>query len=833
MTRRAFGDWPLAWRLLRRESRAGELRVLLVALLVAVAASTTIGLFVDRLQRGMLSQSSELLGGDLALVSPLEISPDWLDKARALGLKDTRTVLFPSMLVHGDELRLASVRAVEPAYPLRGVLRVSDRAYGEERVTRDVPAPGKIWLAPRLFGELGVAPGDTVEFGATELAVERAVVYEPGRGGNFFALAPAALINQADLADAQVIQPGSRVSYQYLFAGKPRQLKSLRDWLKPKLAPNHNLLDIREGNRAIGTALTRAERFLGLASLVAVLLAGVAIAMASRRYTERHFDVVAMLRCMGVGQSGLLGLYLPQLAILGVGGSLLGVAGGWLLHHGLIYILAALLPQNLPSPGVMPLLLGALTGFVVLLGFALPPLLRLRQVPPLRVLRRELVPAPLSAWLVYGLALAAMVLLMWRYTGSARLVGSVLAGGAVAVLVFGAISYSMLRAAGRLGGRHGAWRLGLNNLARRPALSTGQVLAFGLTFMAMALTTLLRTDLLDTWQTQLPDDAPNHFAINIQPQQQEAVAGFFADRDIASAALYPMVRGRLVEINGQPVTTIVSKESNAQGAINRELNLTWSDSLAPDNKLLSGTWWDKNDNGAAKVSVESKLAKRLGIKAGDVLNFSIASQPLEVTVASIRSVQWDSFRPNFYMLFPPGTLDAFSATYMTSFYLAPEQRTSLSALVKQFPSVTVLELDSIMRQVRGILYQVSWAVEYVLLFVLAAGIAVLFATLQVSLDQRLHDGAVLRALGADRQRLRRAHLAEFMLLGLLAGILAAAGSEIIAYMLYAKVLNLDYAFKWQLWLATPLLGILLVGGSGYWGTRRVVNQSPLRVLREH
>jgi putative ABC transport system permease protein len=823
--------YRLAWRLLLRDWRAGELRILLLALIIAVTTTTAISFFTDRLQRAMANQSSELLGGDLLLSSPRPLDSAWLAQANSLGLARDETLAFPSVVVHGDNLQLAEIKAVREGYPLRGTLRISDTPFGAQRDTQAIPAAGEVWVEPRLLPLLGIGVGNTLELGNLTLTVTRVLTFEPGGGGNLFALAPRVLINWADVARAEILQPGSRVSYQYFFAGKEPALKRYKEWLQPQLEPSHRVTDVREGRPTVGAALDRAEQYLGLASLVAVLLAGVAIAMGARRYSERHFDMSAVMRCLGAGQNDILALFVPQLLWIGILGGVIGVVLGFVVQFGLFYLLRGLLPAELPAPGIMPVLIGFLTGITVLAGFALPPVLRLREVPALRVLRRELTPMPLRGWLVYGAALAAMGLLMWRYTGSAALTLGVMGGAILALTLLGLVAFGLLRASRSLHRGVGvAWRYGLNNLWRRPMLSVSQILAFGMTLMAMALIALVRGDLLSTWQTQLPAEAPNNFVVNVLPHKVDAFNAFMAEHQIKSAELYPMVRGRLADINGESMHQRIKPGEDGSGAVRRELNLTWSATLPGDNIITEGRWFTEADRGKPLVSVEARLAERLGVKQGDELTFSFGGDELKVQVVSLRTVQWDSFRPNFFMIFPPGVLDPYPATYMTSFYLPPERKGELAQMIRQFPAVTVIDLDRIMEQVRRILEQVTLAVEYVLVFVLLAGFAVLYAALQASLDERLYEGALLRTLGASRSQLRSGHLAEYALLGALSGLLAAGGAELIAFILYREVFHLEYSIQWWLWAGLPLIGAVLIGAAGFIGTRRVVQKSPLVVL---
>ncbi len=825
--------WRLALRLLVRDWRAGEQRVLAAAVVIAVAASTAVGFFTDRLSRGMVNQSADFLGADLVLESPRPIDEAWLEQASARDLKVTETLQFASMVVHEDALQLAGVKAVQSDFPLRGELRTAPALYVPDAPVDTAPEAGEAWLAPRLMQRLQVQAGDYVEVGEHRLRVTRALTFEPGQAAQAFGLSPRLLMNMADVAATGVVQPGSRLSYHYLFAGPEAAVDRYRNWLADRITPSHELVGVREGQRAIGSALERAERYLGLATLVAVVLAGVAIAMAARRYSERHFDMSAMLRCLGASQREVLGLFLPQLALVAVLASALGCLVGWAAQYGLLYLLRDLLPVAPSGTRAWPILAGFATGLVTLGGFALPPLLRLRAVSPLRVLRRDLAPLPSQAWLVYGAALIALLLLMWRYTGNWALTLAVLAGAAAMAALLGLLGFALL-AIGRLGQRQVgvAWRFGINNLWRRGWGSVAQILAFSLALLAMAVITLVRTDLLDAWRTQLPDDVPNHFAINILPEQLDAVEAFFNAHDVPRSQLYPMVRGRLTTINEQPVQRAVTKEAQADNALNRELNLTWTMQLQEDNRIIAGRWWRPDDRGQPLVSVEAQLAERLGIGMGDELGFRVGAQAFSARVISLRTVEWDSFRPNFYMVFPPGVIDDFATTYMTSFYLDADDKPLLAELVQRFPAVSVLEMDQLIEQVERIFRQVTLAVEYVLVFVLLAGFAVLFAALQSSLDERLYEGALLRALGGSRRQLRAGHLAEFALLGAVAGLVAAFGTELLTWLLYTQVLHLDYSFKWLVWILAPLAGALLVGAAGFHGIRPVLQRSPMLLLRE-
>jgi len=820
----------LSLRMLARDWRAGELRLLAAAIVIAVGAVTAVAIFSDRLQRGMASQSAELLGADLVLVAPEPIERGWIEAAVREGLRTTEVLEFASIVVRAGELRLATIRAVDAAYPLRGELRGSIGPYAGDGPVRGVPSPGTVWVEARLLHELGFEIGGRVTIGNATVTATRVLTYEPGRGGSPFALAPRVLMNAADVAATGVIQPGSRVNYALGLAGSAPQVAAFRAWLGPHLSPHIRMIDPDTGNPTVARALGRVERYLGLTSLLAVLLAGAAIAMGARRYSIRHYDTSALLRGFGATQRDVTALHLPQLVTLAVTASVVGAALGWVGQGVIHWLLRDLLPLSLPAPGPGPFALGLLTGLILLAGFALPPVLRLRRVSPLRVLRRELTPLPPGALAVYGSAAGALAALLWRHTGSAQLTLIVFGGAAAAALVLAGTAYALLSAGRLLPTRAGvAWRFGFANLWRRPRASVSQALAFGLALLAMAIIALVRTDLLASWQRQLPPDTPNTFAFNILPDDVSRLEQFFAAHGIASQALYPMVRGRLTEINRAPVTQTVTKEERSNEAIQRELNLSWTAELPPDNEIVSGRWSPRERSG---VSVESRLAERLGIAVGDELTFSIAGEPLAARVTSLRKVQWESFHPNFYMIFSPGALADRPATWLTSFHLPPARKALLAPLVREFPAVSVLETEQILAQVRRILEQVTVAVEFVLLFTLAAGITVLAAAVAASLGERLHEGALLRALGASRRQLRSAQLAEFALLGFAAGLLAALGTELIAAALYTRVFDLGYRFQWPVWLLAPVAGSVLVAAAGAIGTRGVLRVSPMAVLRE-
>lgn len=822
----------LAARQLLRDARSGELRVLFFALLVAVAASTAIGYFGARLNGAMQLRATEFLGADLILQGSSPARQEQIDAGTQAGLEHARVVEFASVIAADNGIQLSSVKAVDEAYPLRGELKSAAQPYGEETAGAG-PAPGEAWAESRLLAALNLNVGDTLDVGSKTLRLARVLTYEPDRAGNFYILTPRVMINLQDLAATNVVQPGSRVTYRELWRGTPEQLASYQQRLESALEPNQRLRDSKDSNQQIGGALGKAERYLNMASLVAVLLAGVAVAMSASRFAARRFDASALLRCLGLSRREVMLMFCVQLALLGVLACLSGALIGWLAQLVLFQMLHGLLPAVVPAGGVLPALAGIGTGLVALAGFALPPLAALGAVPPLRVLRRDLLPVPTSTWLVYGTALLALGLIMWRLSLDLVLTFALLAGGLLAALILGGLLLLGLKSLRRLLARSTLpWRLGLGQLLRHPLAAAGQALAFGLILLAMTLIALLRGELLDNWQNQLPKDAPNYFALNILPDERDAFARHLQDAGARAAPLYPVMPGRLVDINDAPVQELVEKDSRGERAVQRDLSLTWAEHLPNGNRITAGQWWSAAQNqDLPGVSVEEGVAQSLKLKLGDRLTFNIGGSNRDAVVTSLRTVDWNNFQPNFFMIFQSGTFDDLPTTYLTSFYIAPGHDSQVVELSRAFPAATILGVEALLEQLRSILAQVTLAVEYVLLFVLAAGMAVLFSGLQATLDERIRQGALLRALGAERRLLVKARRIEFGLLGAASGVLAALGSELISFVLYRYAFDLAWTpHPWLLCL--PLIGALLVGGAGVFGTRRALNASPLQVLRE-
>jgi len=729
-------------------------------------------------------------------------------------------------------LQLVEAKAVAAGYPLRGRLQVAGAAYAQGAATGAIPRPGTVWPDSRLAALLGLARGDTVEVGAQAFTITRILTAEPDRGADLFSIAPRLLMNLADLPATRLVQPGSRVKHRLLIAAAPVRLAALRVDLGARLTPAQRLYGVSDARPRLRTALRRAARFLGLAGLVSVLLAGLALAIAARAHAARQFDAVAVLRCLGASQGTVLRLYALELAVLGLLASLVGGALGVGVQALLGAMIAGVVSAGLPGPAWINLIQGPVVAIAVLVGFAVPPLARLRTVPPARVLRRELGPPPAQAWRAYALAGAVTIgLIVWQ-AGDLTLATWVLgAASIVAAGLFGA-AFALIKMLGFVAGHAAiAWRYGLANISRHAATSVAHCVAIGLGLMLLLLLTVVRRDLVAQWQARIPASAPNYFLVNVQADEADALDALLTRRGVSSAGLYPMVRARLTAINGHPVHPDDYRQVRAQGLARHTFNLSWSTSLAPDNRLLAGRWWRPSDHGKPLLSVERGLSEALGFGLGDTLRFAIAGRVLEARIASVRSVQWDSLRPNFFFLAAPGLLADYPATYMTAVHLADNRRALLGDLLKRFPSVTVLDVNALLGKLRQIMDHAARGVQYVLTLTLAAGLLVLLAAVQVTLHERRYETAVLRTLGAGRGRLLAGLVIEFATLGALAGLLAAPGASITAGLLAGRVLGIDYQPTPWLWFIAILGGAVCVAAAGVVGTRRVLDQPPIATLR--
>ena len=817
-----------------RDWRAGELRLLIAALLVAVGSVSAITLFVDRLQRAIEEESTSFLGADRVIGGSREIPERFRELARERGLKLADVITFNSMVFAdasgSDRNQLASVKAVAPGYPLRGVARIATEPFARGAPTPDVPDIGEVWMDSRLFPALGVEVGDRVAVGYANFTVTAVLTGEPDRG-SFMDFGPRLLMRVEDIPATQVVQPGSRIGYTLMLAGEDAELRALFTAIREDLAPNYRWRSIRDTNASIGRAIDRAESFLLLGGLLAVLLAGIAVALAANRYARRHFDHVGVLKTLGATPQEIQWGYLGVLLVIGVVGTLLGLALGGVVHLGIIAALGDLLPPSLPLPGLRPLVVGSITGFICLLAFALPPLLGLKKISPMRVIRRDL-GTGVAPIVTYSFAAAGSLGLLIWHSGSviltvAALVGAVVTGGTFAVLAL-----ILLRGGRAIGMQAGStWRLALAGLQRRYRENVAQIVIFGFAIMLLLVMLLVRTALVEDWQAEIPQSTPNHFLMNVVPSEVEDVQRLLTERTDYDGALFPMIRGRINAVNDVSAREWRRRVGPRPGpGIRSERNLTFAADLPDNNIVVEGEWWSVD--GPPAASLEDDYASSLGVSVGDTLTFDIGGLPLTVPVTNLRSVEWDSLQPNFFIIFSPGTLDEYPATFMTSFHLSREEKPFLNELLSAHPTITLIEVDEIIRQVRSIIDRVTQTVELVLYLVLGAGVLVLIASIGSSRDQRLREHALLRALGGTRPLIQGALVTEFAILGVFAGIVAVIGAEITVFALNREIFELPTSLHFWLWATGPAIGMAMIATVGYLGTRKLVSSPPATVLRE-
>jgi putative ABC transport system permease protein len=821
-----------ALRSFRRELAAGEMLVLLAAVALAVAALTAVGFLTDRIAKAVARQANEVLAADLRLGSQEPIPDEWRTLAAGHGLEAADTASFPTVVYHGDASALSTVVAVTDGYPLRGRVKIADELFGSERTTEAIPEAGTIWADGSLLARVGAQVGDRLEVGNTELRVAAVVTYRPDQSIGFASLAPTLLMNSADVDATGLIAVGSRVRYALLVAGDEDDVAEFRAAVEPGLPDSLRLGSAEESSERALAAADRAQRFLSLTAVISLLLSAVAIAMSARRFAGRRLDTVALMKSLGATQNFVVAVAMTQVFLIGLLGVAIGSFVGFVAESVLSWLVADIIEGELPAPGMKPVLLACGSALLLLGGFALPSLLTLRHTPPLRVLRHDAVPPAPSRVLVAGLSLLAVAGLLYQSVGDARMLVIVLGGVVVIAAGLYLVGRALVAALGRFRSGVGvAWRYGLANVARRGRVSAVQVVAFGLGLTVLLLLTLVRTDLLEGWRKTLEEDAPNQFLINIQPSETASVEHIFAQRGISVPQLSPLVRARMTAIDGEAVQDRSYPTPGGEWFANREHNLSWAAELSSSNEIVEGEWWPPDYDGPPLVSIEEEQALESGLGIGDVLTFEVAGQALTATITSVRTVNWDSFQPNFFLVFSPGALEDFPQTYIASMRIEPDERPALVDLVRTHPTISVIDLDSILQQIRGIIGKASVAVQAVFVFTLAAGIAVLFAAVQSTMDERRFESAMLRALGARRRVVFAGVMAEFAALGAAAGLLAAAGASVLAAVVAVQLFDLPYSFNPMLWIAGVAAGIAIVCVSGWFAARSAINSAPVDVLR--
>ena len=822
-----------AIRSLLRDLRAGELSILLVAIVVAVSAMTAVGFFTDRVGRAIKSQASAVLAADLVIRSPAPIQPSFIDKARELGLETSESMSFLTMALAGDDNVLTIVNAVTEGYPLRGELLVSEAMFEQSTAATGVPEPGQGWAEPGLLGRLNIEVGDVISIGARDLRIARVLEYQPNdAGGGMTNLAPGLMVNLGDVPSFDVIRPGSRATYREMFAGEGEQVRELRENIKAADLGSARVRGIEDAGEQINAAIDRAQRFLTLASLVTVILAAVATAMASRRYALRHLEAVALLKSMGATQRVIQRNTLTQLAIVILGTAAIGSALGYFAQGALVVLAADFLKVELPDTSLMAGALGLITAATITIGFALPHLLALKNTAPIRVLRNDLPPPALRSGVTYGIAIATLLLLIYSIVRDLTLLALIAGGLAVVALLAVAGGWALVKSFPQFRGAAGvAWRYGLANISRRGKESVVQIVAFSLSLMVLLLLTVVRTDILEEWRQTIPADAPNYFLINIEPESWPGIETFFREEMDTEPDFLPFIRGKLMRINGAPANEAEFGDPRGENFVNRETNLTWRAELPETNRVEAGEWWGDDFEGEIQVSLEGGLARSLGVGVGDTLGFSVGGEEFDAPVTSLRTVEWDSMQPNFFVMLSPGLVRELPQTYVASVFVPPEKRRLLNKFVRAFPGVTLLDLEVILGQVRMVIERASLAVEYVFLFTLMAGIVVLLAAIQATRDERRFESALLHTLGASRRKILQGIAIEFIALGSLAGILAALGASAVGYVLAEQIFKLDYTVNPNLWVIGLLAGTVVVGVTGTLATRKAVTEPPVVVLR--
>lgn len=826
----------LAWLQTHNLWRAGALRVLVFALVLAVAAITAVGFFTERVEFALSQQGALLLGGDLAVLADHEVPRAFVDNARKQGLAAVRTYEFPSMVVSGDSSQLVEIKAVEDNFPLRGNLTLADSLLDAGKLVKAAPNKGEAWIEPRLANLLNLRVGDKLAVGERDLVVTAILLREPSRGGDMFSFAPRLMMNAGDLAATKLIQYGSRVKYQLLLAGDARIVQRFHVQMKPELGRGERIEDLRNARPEIKLALDKAEQFLGLSAMVSVILAMVAMLLSSMPYIKQSLDMFALMRCFGAQQKTVLQVLTLQTLLIAFFSALLGIVIGYFAQSGLAHLAGSLFIDTLPPASPLPLAVGLLASLAMMTAVVLPHAWQMRKLTAMNILRRETLAQPISAqskFLPATLVMAAMV--FWQARDVKIALATIFAMLALSLIVF-LFAYGLIYLARLLislkphNKTVSTISVGVQGLKTRLALSTVQMVGFSMGLMVLMLLALIRGDLLHNWQASLPADAPNRFVINIQPAQIDGINQFFTQQHIKDTTIFPMVKGRLVSKNDVVVKTAQWKDERARRLAEREFNLSWTAAMQSDNKLVAGRWWTAAGHGKPYLSLEQDLAKTLDIKLGDKLTFDVAGNPLTLTVTSLRKVDWDSMRANFFAVTPPGVLDNFSASYISSFYLPVGADLALNQLVKQYPNLTVIDVAALMQQVRGIMQRMSTAIEYVFVFSLITGVAVLYAALVATRDERVAEATLMRVFGASRRQVSIAYFTEFACIGLIAALVAAIAANILGFYISVQVLDIPFQFNLRLVAIAMFIATGAIPIAAWLGLRGFLNIPPRQLL---
>lgn len=838
----------LAWRLFKHEARRGELTIILLAIILSVASVLSLSLFSERLQQALTDKSAEFIAADSQLRSRKPVDPLWIEEASKYKLNTAFQLSTRSMVFASDELALSDLRAVDGTYPLKGKVKLTDIPFGEGIETNETVPVGEVWADSRLLQVLKVKVGDEVEVGEAKLKITNILSEIPDAGFSVFNTDPILLMNVQDLEKTKITGPGSRVNYKHYFTGEPSQIKDYYDWLRPQLNREiHRWTSIKDDQSPIGSSIARAEEFFLLASLLAIVLAAVSIAVAAQRFSQRHFDPVAIMKTLGAGKSLVRTIYLIQICFITILGILLGSVIGYLIQQGVAIALQGQVEVAIDTWYWRPLGIAVFTGVTCALLFSIYPLLQLFSVPPLRVLRRDISSTLSSKFLQFAFSGGAVYLLMWVYSGNLKISSILFAGGIVLVISLLLMTHLLIIIGRKLGsGNMGAWTLAWARIRRRAMGNSVQLISFAITIMLLLVVLVMRNDLVKQWRDQMPEGTPNYFIANVTETQKEGLKTHFEENNVLYEKFHPVARGRFVSINDENVRTEVTKEgeesaNEGRQGLGREANLSWSVDLQKGNEIVAGKWHDdwheaETPNEAANelvpLSIESQIAERLEISLGDTLTFNVGSEVIKAEVTSMREVDWQTLQPNFFFILHPKAMENFRATYITSFHLDRARKNEIAPLMAPFASVTLFDVDARIDQVREIIDQVSLAVEFILVLVLVAGSLVLVAQVQASMDERLQELAILRTLGLNGTSIRFSVINEFIIIGGVAGLMAAFANEVSLYLLQANVFQMPFALHYEYWLIAPIVGAIVVGLLGAVSCSRLLSLNTAHLLRK-
>ncbi len=832
----------ISMRIFKRDWRRGALLTLIFAVVIAMASVSVIYLVIDRIENAMAQEVSDVLGADLVITSPEKVPPEWLEHASNKGLRSATSVEFSSVLFANEKLQLSSIKAISDNYPLKGAFELTDSNSTEIDKVNHKPATGEVWLEPRIWNLLNLNDSQLVEVGYMDLKASKRLVRQPGQGSTLFNIAPTAIISIDDLEATKIIQPGSRVNYRYLFTGEVSALREFAEKIEEEKTTSQRVVSVFDESPIAGSALTRSKKYMGLSTLLTMILLGVAIAMSANRYAKKQFDMSALMRCFGMSSNEVVKVFMYILTLICLTGVITGGIVGIAFQEVVTSVFAGFFVDELPKTDYLVLVLPMFATCILLFGFSLPSMIQIKQVSPMRVLRRQLAPIAMSHWIIYGISIITLVVVMWMQMGDLKLLMSVLLGLVLVIFVFSLIAVALFRLMKKFApSNHAAVNFSLRQLDANKGLTLMHLLAFSITIFVIALVILIRSELLNKWQQSLGEEIPNHFLVNVKPEDVKPLEQLFQKNELKVPGLYPMIRGRIVGINGESIKTAVPLKGQQHNSVRRELNITWTYDLPEGNKVVDGNWqWDRGNESIDQpseskalplISIEDKTANALDLTIGDTLDFSIGSDNWSAKIVSIRSIDWQTFTPNFYIIASPDSLNDFSATYIASFYLPKEKKSVINDLVKKHPTITLIELDVILSEIQSIIAKVSKAVELIMIFVVAAGIALLWAAMEHTFDTKYKQSAILRTLGASKRFISRSFRFEYFWLAMISAFMAIFAVESVSFILYSQVFEIEFGLHWYLWWSIPVLTLILMLLTSWRGVRKVTEPAPLTLIR--